>query len=153
MERRLKNLERLESCLLKKRHLDPALSTVDAPVIRHICDESETAIDGVRSLIEKTRSDMEDGRDTTLKDPKELEYVEGLIGLLEKEDPDVQDFVDLDIQELIDLDPHDIEKMQRDIVRGIKSLSEKKPEFHTFSKVLRSAYEELNELLPHPVSD
>ncbi len=152
MQRRLKNLERLESCLLKKRHRDPMLSTVDAPVIRHICDESETAIDDVRSLIEKTRSDMKDGLDTTPKDLKELEYVEGLIGLVEKEDPDIQEFVDLDIQELIDLDPHDIEKMQYDIVRGIKSLGERKSEFPTFSKALRSAYEELNELLPHPIS-
>ncbi len=154
MERRLKNLERLESCLLKRRYLDLMPPTVDAPVIRRICDESDTAVDDVRSLIKKTRSDMKDGLDTaTLKDPKELEYAEKLIGLLEKEDPDVQDFADLDIQELVEIDPNDVEKMQRDIVRGIKSLSEKKPEFPTFSKVLRSVYEELNELLPHPVSD
>ena len=120
----------------------------------YICNGSDTAVDDVRSLIEKTRSDMKNGRDTAvIKDPKELEFVEGLIGLLEKENPDVQDFVDLDLQELVEIDPDDVEKMQRDIVKGIKSLSERKSEFPTFSKVLRLAYEELNELLPHPVSD
>ena len=155
MERRLKNLERLESCLLKRRgRQDPTQLTVDAPVMRRIRDWSDTTVDDVRSLIEKTRSDMKDGRDTTaLKDPEELKYAEKLICLLEKENPDVQDFADLDMRELVEIDPDDVEKMQRDIVKGIKSIGERKSELPVFSEALRSAYEELNELLPHPVPD